>query len=260
MRYFPMPSPLRSVLSLMAVLCLGLAPAVRAQWVDDVLVRYSRMAIQDVTLAQGRMDVAFFRHNLDVAVGRGPVTLGLTYQLTDTGTPGQGTPEQGLMLTGSYGRLLSHRLRLEARGRLGLTPGIDYGQPLYATDTDLNVNLVAFHPEGVMLLRRRPVYPSAYVGGIVNRFGRWQGIGGAGAWWNQVGLYLTAFYAFNGVADPSQPGPDAAHAFAKLQNAGISGSVSYEWQGFLLGLRRNWALRNGGNDLTLTLQYRHFFR
>lgn len=214
------------------------------------------MVIPVATLDGVSRDMDFFRHNLELAVGRGPASLGVLYQITDKAKRTEaGTPERGLMLTAGYDHVLSERLRLEAFGRLGLTPGLDFGQPLYATDTDLRLNLVASDPDGLPGLAGRRLYPSGYVGGIVNRHGRVQGLAGAGLWWDRVGTYLTGFYAFNGVEDVAADA--AGRAFANLRNGGVSLSLTYAVGPLAFGARQNFVLRNGGNDFTLSVRFRH---
>ncbi len=248
------------VLALIAFIFLGIPDRVQAQVVNDVMVRYSRMVITKTNPGYMLVDGGLYRHNVEVAFGRGPLTLGLTYQITEKwGNPGHGTPERGMMLTAGYDHILSYNLRLEGFARVGLSDHVNYANPLYATDTDLRVNLVTFHPDGIGLLADKRLFPSAYVGGIVNQFGRVQGIAGAGLWWNRIGTYLTFFHAFNGVDDPRNPGADVDRVAANLNNRGMSVSLSYQLGDFLIQARQNVALKNGGNDLTLALQYRFFF-
>lgn len=240
------------------VMFFGMRSA-QAQPIDDVMVRYSRMVITktrpDFILQKGTL----LRHNIEVVLGRGPFSVGLTYQKTDRRDTQMGTPEQGVMLTAGYDHLLSYYLRLESFGRLGLSNAVDFANPLYATDTDFRINLVAFHPDGMGFIAGKPVFPSGYVGGITNQFGRVQGITGAGLWWNHLNVYLTLFYAFNGVEDPRFPGQHADKTAAFLDNGGVTTSLSYQIGDFLVEARRNVPLKNGGNDLTLVLQYRFFF-
>ena len=70
---------------------------------------------------------------------------------------------------------------------------------------------------------------------------------------------MTFFYAFNGVQDPRYPGEHADITAAYLDNGGVTTGLSYQIGDFLLEARRNVPLKNGGNDLTLVLQYRFFF-
>ena len=64
----------------------------------------------------------------------------------------------------------------------------------------------------------------------------------------------------NGVVDPLHPGDDAHKIFANLKNSGVSLSASYQDYDFLLGLKHNHPVMNGGNDLMLSLQYQRFFQ
>ncbi len=123
-----------------------------------------------------------------------------------------------------------------------------------------------YWPDGKWLLGGdRAVYPSAYVGGIVNKYGRVQGIAGVGAWWKGVGVYATGYHAFNGVDDPltpiltGVPTDDVDYQFAALSNSGVSGTLRGEWGPLTLSLRRNLGLRNAGNDLTVSASYRLSF-
>jgi len=45
-----------------------------------------------------------------------------------------------------------------------------------------------------------------------------------------------------------------------LHNSGVSLAVTYEFGGFLILARQNRALKNGGDDFTLSLQYQRFFK
>jgi hypothetical protein len=93
----------------------------------------------------------------------------------------------------------------------------------------------------------------------VNKFGRVQGLAGAGVWWNKIGIYLTGFAAFNGVNEALNPGKDDDKIFANLKNSGVSLGMTYEFYDFMLWVRQNRALKNGGHDFTVSLQYQHFF-
>ncbi len=260
------------------------APPLHAQIADDVTVSYVLMDISRARLSGAGLgnidlgdidtdpvtpgvqgfDVSFTRQFFDVSFGRGPFTFGATYQRTtkrdsDTLPLVLAKSENGLMLTGSYDHLLSLLWRVESFARVGVL-GSDESQALYAEDTDLRVNVVRYWPDGKWLLGDRPVYPSAYVGGIVNKYGRVQGIVGGGAWWKGIGLYATGYHALNGVDEPlteSFDGTDAAdYQFAALSNSGVSGTIRGEWGPFTLSLRQNWGLRNAGDDLTFSASYR----
>jgi hypothetical protein len=212
------------------------------------------------------LEVDFYRHNLELELGLTQGFVGLTYQYATkenhTGKPGNafGRREDGLMLTAGYNYIFSNRFRLETYGRVGVWGDTDYAQPLYATDTDFQVNLVAFTPDGLAMLKHRPVFPSLQAGLNVNKFGRVQGVMSAGLWWRGAGLFVSGFQAFNGVANPLQPGEEADKAFANLKNGGVSLGASYEYRDFVVWLKHNYAIMNGGNDLTLSLQYQRFFQ
>jgi len=173
---FPRTLPAVLVLALAALPAFAAGP-------DDVTVRTSVMRISQVELAGQEMDVEFVRSTLEVDFGFGPATLGLAFQNANRDPDfAAGEVENGLMFTAGYNWILSDRWRLDARTRVGLVD-TDPANPLYATDTDLRVNLVRFSPEGAWTWANRNVHPSAYVGGAVNRYGRAQVVAGAGLWW-----------------------------------------------------------------------------
>ncbi len=247
--------------------CLFLPWALQAQLISDFKVRYSGTTITQAKLEHvGTLAVDFYRHNFEMEVGLGQGFVGLTYQYatkeTQTGKLGNtfGKREDGLMLTAGYNHIFSEHLRLEAYGRAGVWGETNYAQALYATDTDLRLSLVAFAPEGFAMLGHHPVFHSLQAGVNVNKFGRVQGLAGAGLWWKGVGVYLTGFQAFNGVVDALHPGEDADKIFANLKNSGVSVGATYEYRDFLIWFKHNYALMNGGNDLMLSLQYQRFFQ
>lgn len=248
--------------SIVIILPTGLS----AQSIFDFKMRYSFMTIKEATLEKvGGLEVDFYRQNLEVELGFGQAFAGFTYQYATkdkhTGKLGNtfGTVEDGLMLTAGYNLVLSNHLRLDSYGRLGIWGNTNSAQALYATDTDLRLNLVFFDVDGAAVISREAVFPSGQVGVNVNKFGRVQGLAGAGLWWNRLGLYLTGFKAFNGVNDVLNPGKDADKIFANLKNSGVSLGVSYEFYDFMLWVRQNRALKNGGHDFTVSMQYQHFF-
>jgi hypothetical protein len=202
----------------------------------------------------------FFRHNFNLQLGRGPATVGVNYQFaTKDQKTAVGKEEHGVMLTMGYGLILSSHTRLELFGRWGVSDDTNPAQPLYATDTDLRMNFILFSPDGAMLLRQKPLYPSGYFGAIVNGYGRVQALAGIGSWWNNFQLYLTGYFSLNGVGDPANPGKEASHAFANLKNKGVNISAGYEFRNFLVEVRRNFIIENAGNDMVLSLTYRTFF-
>ncbi|MGH7491383.1 MAG: hypothetical protein ACREOO_03200 [bacterium] len=238
-----------------------------AQRLSDIKVRYSGTTITKAKLKNvGTLPVDFYRHNFDLELGVGQGFVGLTYQYATKEKNTRkiantfGRVEDGLMLTAGYNFVLSDHLRLDTYGRAGIWGETNYAQALYATDTDLQLNLVMFSPDGLALFGRHPVFHSLQAGANVNKFGRVQGLAGGGLWWNGFGLYLSAFQAFNGVVDPLHPGDDADKVFANLKNSGVSMGATYEYRGFLLWFKRNYAVMNGGNDLMLSLQYQRFFQ
>lgn len=242
---------------MLVVLVASMIPA-QAQVIDDITVQYAGMIVSDIQGREDVVEVPFYRHSVGVQVGRGVWTVGAV-GIATRGTSRYGASEEGLMLTAGYGHILSDRLRMETFGRLGVTNGHAFGSPLYATDTDIRVNVVGFLPDGWGWIQEQPLFPSAYAGAIVNRYGRVQLIGGMGAWWSQWNGYVTAFVALNGVAKPLMTVEDADIAFANLRNAGVSLSVSRDVGAFTFGLRHNIPIENGGYDTTFTLTYRHFW-
>ena len=224
----------------------------------DLKIEYSLMKITTAKVGGVTRTPTFYRHNAVLELGLGQATFGVVYQhaAKDKKTV-PGKVENGVMLTAGYDLILSSTFRLEAFGRLGITSGNDPAQPLYATDTDLRLNLVTFTRDGVAVIRQKAVFPSLYSGLVINKYGRIQAIGGAGVWWNYFGFYVTGLHAFNGVKDPFNPGSDADITFANLQNSGVSFQLSYEFRDITFNLKRNHAIKNGGNDLTFSLQYHY---
>jgi hypothetical protein len=214
----------------------------------------------------GTLDVDFYRHNLEAELGLGQAFIGLTYQYATkekhTKKIGNtfGRTEDGVMLTAGYNFIFSDHFRLDTHGRLRVWGNTNPAQALYATDTDLRVNLVMFSTDGVAMLSHRAIFPSSHIGVNVNKYGRVQGIAGVGLWWSGIGTYLTGFTAFNGVNEALNPGKDADKIFATLKNRGVTLGVTYELGNFMLWVQQNRALKNGGHDLTVSLQYRCFFQ
>jgi hypothetical protein len=248
-------------------ICIFLPITLPAQRLSDIKVRYAGTMITRAKLENvGTLAVDFYRHNFDLELGVGQGFVGLTYQYaTNEKNTGRlrnafGKVEDGLMLTAGYNLVLSDHLRLDTYGRAGIWGDTNYARALYATDTDVRLNLVMFAPDGIVLVRQRPVFHSLQAGVNINKFGRVQGLAGGGLWWNGFGLYLAGFQAFNGVVDVQNPGEDADKIFANLKNSGVSVSATYEYRDFLVWLKHNYAIMNGGNDLMLSLQYQHFFQ
>ncbi len=231
--------------------------------VDDVSAGYSLMHISSVRVGNERRSPTFIRHRVDVQFGVGDFSFGAQLQRADRSPSTMaGVPETGLMLTLGYQRVLTNFLLLDSFARVAVTD-TDNAQPLYSADTDLRFKLVLFDADGWGELGQA-VFPSAYVGTIVNRFGRVQAVAGLGAWWKGFGLYATGLYALNGVADPLNPGADRAIAFASLQNAIVSFSASYDLDlpahnRVRFEVRKNIPFKNAGNDWVFGLQFSHFF-
>ncbi len=256
----------RAMVWIFASIGIILPTHLQAQRISDLKVRYSLMTIKEATLEKvGSLEVDFYRQNFDVELGLGQAFVGFTYQYAtkDKNTKKFGNTlgmvEDGLMLTAGYNFILSNRLRLDSYGRLGIWGDTNYAQALYATDTDLRLNLVFFDLDGAVVISRKAVFPSGQIGVNVNKFGRVQGVVGAGLWWNRLGLYFTGFKAFNGVNEILNSGKDDDKIFANLKNSGVSLGVTYEIYDFMLWVRQNRALKNGGHDFTVGLQYQHFF-
>ncbi|MEM6647216.1 MAG: hypothetical protein AAF730_13290 [Bacteroidota bacterium] len=241
-------------------IAMGWVGMAQAQIIDDLFVSYYRMAITEISFLRGEDIPTLNRNYLSAGIGKGPFTIGVDYQITHGGT-GAMASEQGTMLTAGYQQRLTSRWRVDVSGRLGVSPGINNDNPLYATDTDLNIRLVRYNPDGGSFLREYPIFPSAYVGGIVNEHGRVQAVVGAGAWWNQFNLYVTGYYALNGVEDPLNPRPEEiGRVFASLRNAGVNASLSYDIGNWTVNLRKNIPIENAGNEIVFGIRYRYFFR
>ena len=115
----------------------------------DLKIEYSLMKITTAKVGGVTRTPTFYRHNAVLELGLGQATFGVVYQhaAKDKKTV-PGKVENGVMLTAGYDLILSSTFRLEAFGRLGITSGNDPAQPLYATDTDLRLNLVTFTRDG----------------------------------------------------------------------------------------------------------------
>ena len=243
---------IRAAIAWTALCSLGAAsPSLGEAWFDDLTFSSAVMRISHAELDGDDKTPTIYRDFLEVSAGRGRSSFGLLYQYTTRGGGfGGGKPESGLMLTASHDFILSTNTRLELFGRLGLT-STDVYQPLFATDSDIRANLVFFDRDGFGYVKGHSFFPSAYVGTVINSWGRVQGLVGAGTWWNRYGLYLTGFHAFNG---------DEARGerinFAELDNAGVSLTALVRLGRYELELKRNFVIRNGGNDLTFMFRYR----
>lgn len=246
---------------------VALAPGLRGQHISDFKVRYSGTAITEAKLENvGTLPVDFYRQNLEVEIGLGQTFVGATYQYATKKKHSKkignkfGKVEDGVMLTAGYNHILSDRLRLETQGRLEIWGNTDPAHALHAAETDLRMNVVMFDADGSALLGQNPLFPSMQAGLNVNKYGRVQVTAGAGLWWSGLGFHLAGYQALNGVTEALNPGNDADKVFANLKNSGISLGLTYEVGGFQVLLKHNYAIMNGGNDLTMSLQYQHFFR
>ena len=255
-----------SIRSFLVVLLLALPAFLQAQRISDFKVGYSRITIKKATLEKvGSLEIDFYRHNFEMELGAGQAFIGLTYQYAtkkkNTEKIGNtfGKTEDGLMLTSGYNFIFSKNFRLDTHGRLRIAGDTQPAQALYATETDARLKLILLDPDGASAFFNGVVFPSTYVGVNVNKFGRVQGLAGAGIWWNGIGLSLAGFNAFNGVNEALNPGKDVDKIFANLKNSGVSLGLTYEFHNFMIWVRQNYALKNGGHDLTLSLQYQNFF-
>ena len=229
----------------------------------DLGVSYQLMFINEGKVGGQKVELGHIRHNVAVELGLDALALGVLYQYaTKTNDLRPGEPEHGLMLTGRYDLILEDFARIEALGRVAVNePSAE--QPLYAADTDLQINAVFFSADGWPGFDGS-WFPSAYLGFVVNKHGRLQAVGGLGAWWEGVGLYITGLYSFNGVRDPMNPAQRTEATFAELQNAALSVSASYDLELSEVAqarfeVRRNFGLRNSGNDWVGSVGLRYFF-
>lgn len=257
---------LHTLLCLTAAFCLMRPSPSHAQHFSDFKLRYSLMSIERATLKSlGSFDLDFYRHNFEAEIGLGQAFFGLTYQYAtkekQTGKFGNslGKIEDGIMLTGGYNFIFSKHIRLDTYGRLGIWGDTNPAHALYATETDLRMQLILFDVDGAGHISGKAIFPSAYAGMNITQYGRVQALGGLAFWWNGFGLHADGYYAFNGVQKILKPGKDADKIFAHLKNSGLGAGMSYEFRDFQLWAHRNFALQNGGHDFTAGLQYQHFF-
>jgi len=218
------------------------------------------MKITEAKFINSTKKPVFYRYNTEVTASVGPATVGFIYQrATKDKNTVPGIPENGLMLTAHYDWILSYSTRVKASGRLGVFSGTNPAQPLYGADTDLQLNFVWFNAQGIGWVANGSFFPSAYFGGIINKYGRFQGIAGVGNWWKGIGSYITVFHSFNGVVDPFNPGTNGDIKFANLQNSGISLSSSVDVSNFKFWIKKNIPIKNSGNDLSFTVEYSYYF-
>ncbi|MEM1127717.1 MAG: hypothetical protein AAGI71_13780 [Bacteroidota bacterium] len=259
------PKYLISRLFLAVGLTLALSGGVQAQILDDLTVRVERGGASSIWLDGRYRDIDFTWQRAAVTAGRGPFSLGLTYLRAEN----QGSSmvplwlirgEESWVIDVAYTRPLSWNTRLETTGNLVLSSDTFIDAPRLKSFSRVQANVVFYHPDGMGWLRGAPLFPSSYVGTIVNELGRVQGLVGAGTWWKGLGIYGVGFYSFNGIEDPWHPNDNPDSAIGFLQDAGVNLSASYTWRNLKLEVLRNIPLRRGAQDLNVTLQYRHFFR
>ena len=256
-----MRSAKRILGALSCLMLVFISTPASAQLIDDLMISYQHMEITEAIVGGETKKPSFLRHFTLIELGIRNGTIGLMHQATRKGkSSSPGVEEEGLMLTGGYNHFFGETFRLEAYGRLGLTDDTNDGQPLYSTDTDFRLNAVKFNPFGVGSFFGKSFFPSAYLGGVINKYGRFQMIAGLGNWWNKIGMYATMFHAFNGVENPGTVSEaDKDKSFANLKNSGISLSATYEIRDLMFLVKKNFARENSGNDFALSLQYRFFF-
>lgn len=252
----------RSCRSLILVFAFLLSPAVaRASFADDLVVGYDGLYISGAVIGGQDADLGLLRQTLWAELGVGDFGVGMTAVGAHDVKNGALDPEYGLMLTGRWGPVLADFLRLDSFLRVGLThEWSDPASALFATDTDLRLGLVAFDPVGVGTMGSA-VFFSGHAGGRINWRGKAQLLGGAGAWWRQLGIYATLFWTLNG---PSQPSPTEEAFWARVDDAGLTVSLSWDLelpseQSLRIAARYNHPIRNAGRDLGLTLTWRFAF-
>jgi hypothetical protein len=231
------------------------APA--AAQVDDIMVRYQSMRMNEVKVAGNYFDAVFYRHIFGTAFGFGPATVGVEYKYS---AKLGAVSRDGVTLTASYNHVLNDNFRVKSSARYGLTD-TDFSSAIYTTDTNLSTNLVWYTPYGYGWVLGNAFFPSASVGTQVNKFGRTQIVSGVGVWWNQIGTYLTSYVTLNGLNSPAIPQshPDYDKKWAYTKTAGLKLSLSYEVKGFKFRAAKNFPLKNAGNDVVFEVRYRNFF-
>ena len=247
--------------ALLALYAVAFTSKAIAQNIDRLTVGYDLMFINRVHFKDNSSaDVpGIYRSFFHAEAKSGPLRVGLIYQVA-RGEGFNAQADEGLMITGSYEHLLSYSMKIKALGRVGITRGVDFGNILYPTDTDITFQVGYFNPDGQGFFMDYPLFPSAYVGVIVNQFGRVQIISGAGTFWRGLNLYLTGFYALNGVSNIQNPPNDQADiAFGFLNNSGVNASIGIHIRDWILGVRHNFPVFNSGNDWVFSVQHTFFF-
>jgi len=171
----------------------------------------------------------------------------------------------GTMLTASYQKALSYRMRIEGFARVQALQSTEvrlFEARLSPSYNDLRMNLVFFNPDGNGFFCDRPYFASWYVGGTVNNLGRVQTTIGGGVWWNNFNVYLTGYFSLNGSSNPfgfddGIVGRDRDLAFIKEQ--GLSLSLHYDWPNLVFSERNHTPIEHSGNDTASSLHYRLFF-
>ena len=267
------------VLSLVRTLQPCLAPArsialVVGLWVqaadaygfpDDAALGYSASYTPQARFSGRLFEAGMLRQTLALELGWGDFGVGVRLHDAESlvrTVPGES--EFGVMLTGAYSPVLTNYLRLELNTRIGLTHGSSNpGQPLFATDTDLRVRLVAFDPVGLRIGSER-LFLSGHLGGNLNWVGRTQASVGGGLWWRQLGLYVTAFQTLVGVDVQDLGNSVPRNAFARLRASELS--VAFSWDIRLsqtdelqLEIRQGVPLENGGFTGILAATWRFSF-
>ena len=245
---------------ILLTICLQIAlhSITTAQSVSDLAIRYTATHIPSIVVNHTSLLESFYRHEISGSVGIGPAIVGLTYHyVLHSGK----TQQDGLVVHAGHDLLLSNNFRIQSYGRW-VPLGTDEALPTYISDSDISVNVVWFDPIGFPFANQKLLFPSAYGGLKINQFGRIQAVGGVGSWWNNMGFYVTAYAALNGLTNPMilADHPDFSRRWSYLKNAGINTSLSYDFNQIRLSLRKNFAIQNAGNDLTLEIIFRHFLK
>ncbi|GAB5517969.1 MAG: hypothetical protein RhofKO_02200 [Rhodothermales bacterium] len=172
----------------------------------------------------------------------------------------------GTMLTASYQKALSYRVRIESFARVQALQSTEvrlFQARLSPSYNDVRVNLVFFNPDGNGFFRDRPYFASWYVGGAVNNLGRVQTTLGGGVWWNNLNVYITGYFSLNGATNPfgfDEGIVGRERDLAYIKEHGVSVSLSYDWRNFVFSGRKNIPIENSGNDTAFSIHYRYFFR
>ena len=238
-----------------------ITPNVSAQKIDRLTVGYDLMFINRIRFNDGSSASVpgLYRNSLQLNLKKGPIRLGLVYQIA-RGEGFDAHADEGLMITSSYEHILSYSMKAMVLTRVGISRGVDFGNILYPTDTDISAQIGYFNPDGRGFFMDYPLFPSTYAGLIVNRFGRVQFIAGAGTFWRGLNLYVTGYYSVNGVSnilDPPESQVDIAFAF--LNNSGVNASLGIYVLDSFISIRHNFPIFNSGNDWVFSLEHTFHF-